>query len=496
MLGAPYVPVDPQSPWQRLQELLRDCGALSLITESRLLPEGGAKGLRLVLVDRRAPGARAPGAGRRPKGSDAAYILYTSGSTGTPKGVLMSNRNAAAFVGWAHREFRLRPSDRIAGLAPFQFDLSVFDLFNSCRAGASLHIIPYPDSLFAPRIARFLARRRISVFYTVPSVLAAVAASSALRPGAFPDLRLLLFAGEAMPPAVLRRWLGLAPKAVFYNLYGPTETNVCLSYRVPRPWPEGEAPVPIGRPLPGTRAKVLRPEGGACAAGEKGELWVKGPTVMARYADGGTGRRRDGWYGTGDIVSLGKDGLYRFWGRQDDQVKIRGYRVDLKEVEAALRALPGTVQAAVTVDGEEGSRLLVAHVALKPKVRADARSILKALARRLPSYMIPSRVLFRRDLPRLATGKLDRRALAGPLASGVLAKVRAVLEDKVLRGQTLGDEESFWEAGALDSLDLLQFVHHLEAAFSIRIAETDVTPEVFASIASVSRYLADKVNHP
>lgn len=491
MLGACYVPVDPQNPWLRLQGLLRDCGARALITESRLLPRGDSPGdkTRLFLVDRPGPAGPALGARARSRGSEAAYVLYTSGSTGTPKGVLMAGRNAAAFVGWAHREFLMRPSDRIANLAPFQFDLSVFDLFNSCRAGASVHIIPYPDSLFAPRIARFLAGRRITVFYTVPSVLASVASSPSLRPGAFPGLRLLLFAGEVMAPRVLRRWMELAPRAIFYNLYGPTETNVCMSYRAPRPWPEGDAAIPIGRPLPGTTVMVLP------RRAQRGELWVKGPTVMERYAAGGAGPRRDGFYGTGDIVSLGADGLYRFWGRRDDQVKVRGCRVDLKEVETALCSLPETAAAAVTTADEEGGRILVAHVATKPGRRADRRSILKALARKLPSFMIPSRVIFRTRLPRLATGKIDRRELAAA-GSAVLPKVRAVLESKVLRGRSLRDDESFWGSGALDSLDLLQFVHHLEAAFSLRIPETDVSPEIFSSVASVSRYLAGKVRQP
>jgi long-subunit acyl-CoA synthetase (AMP-forming)/acyl carrier protein len=251
--------------------------------------------------------------------------------------------------------------------------------------------------------------------------------------------------------------------------------------------PPGDDPIPIGRPLPGTKVLVLP------RTAERGGLWVKGPTVMERYADAGTGPRQAGYYGTGDIVSLGQDGLYRFWGRGDDQVKLRGYRVDLKEVEAALCSLPETAQAAVTVAEEDGRRTLVAHVVPKPGSRADGRSILKALARTLPSYMIPARVVLRRRLPRLATGKLDRRALAGPDAAAVIPRVRAVLESKVLRGRSLQDDESFWGSGVLDSLDLLQFVHHLEAVFFIRIPETDVTPEVFSSISSVSRYLAGKV---
>ncbi|MDD5629431.1 MAG: phosphopantetheine-binding protein, partial [Elusimicrobia bacterium] len=175
------------------------------------------------------------------------------------------------------------------------------------------------------------------------------------------------------------------------------------------------------------------------------------------------------------------------------QVKVRGFRVDLKEVEAALCALPEVSEAAVTAADEEQGKVLAAHVSLKPGRRADRRGLLQALAARLPPYMIPAQVVFRSRLPRLATGKIDRRSLSGPDAAAVLPKVRAVLEGKVLRGRSLGDDESFWQSGALDSLDLLHFIHHLEAAFSLRIPETDVSPEIFSSVASVSRYLAGKV---
>ncbi|MBI5882108.1 MAG: amino acid adenylation domain-containing protein [Elusimicrobia bacterium] len=529
MLGAAYVPVDPQNPWTRLVGLLEDCGARTLVTERRLLPvkEAGrtkaaplaplSSGIRLLLVDQKRPGRTERIPGRRAKGSDAAYILYTSGSTGKPKGVLMADRNAMAFVGWAHREFRLRPTDRVANLAPFQFDLSVFDIFNTCLAGACLAVIPYPDSLFAPKIGRFLSSEKITVFYTVPSVLSSIGSLVSVRPGAFPDLRLLLFAGEVLPPRVLRAWMALAPNAVFYNLYGPTETNVCLFHRVPRPSvsaPADANAIPIGRPLPGTRVRVLDEEGSPCKPGRKGELWVKGPTVMRGYAAGAVrppaGFNEGGYYRTGDMVSLEDDGAYRFWGRKDDQVKVRGCRVDLGEVEAALAALPGIAEAAVTVEGEGERRALVAHVAPKPGSRASEKNILKALARKLPSYMLPSRVVARKAFPRLATGKIDRRGLSAAagislpeevrgsgkgrrVLSRVLVQARGVLEEKVLRGRTLRDDESFWESGSLDSLDLLQFVHHLEKAFALKIPETDINPSVFSSLESVSSYLAKKV---
>lgn len=494
LAGAAYVPVDAQMPWLRLCDIARDCGAKVLLSSAALLSGRRLpKGLRAVALDREAWAAAAPPAAKVSPGQNA-YVLYTSGTTGRPKGIVHSHASARAFIDWAAGEFELSSRDRVANLAPFQFDLSVFDLFNTCRAGALLLPIPYPDSLFSSRIAEFLRKNRVTAFYTVPSVLAGMQHQGALKAGSLPRLRRLLFAGEVMPPKTLRAWLAYAPAASFFNLYGPTETNVCLWHRVRRQTAALERPVPIGRPLPGTTLKLLGP-GGKPAV--KGELFVAGPTVMTGYLGDRSATKqafKGAFYRTGDIVSLGPDREYLYWGREDDQVKIRGYRVELKEVEAALAALPQVAEAAVAVRQEEGQAVLVAYVVPHRGRRTAAERLFEALALKLPRYMLPVRIEVVRRLARLVSGKVDRRALSGsPGQDEVRAEVRALLVDKILRGQTVEDTESFWETGALDSLDLLQLAHHLEAAFGVKVVETDVDPVVFGSVEAITRYIWRKL---
>lgn len=478
LAGAAYVPIDAQAPWGRVRDILADCRPRLLLTSR---PAPARAGLPVLPLSEAVRG-EAVGAPAKVRGGDPAYVLYTSGSTGRPKGIVLTHGNALAFSEWARRTFALRPSDRVASLASFQFDLSVFDLFSTRAAGASLHLVPYPDSLFAPRVAAFLATRKATVLYTVPSVLASIAAAVGRR--RFPALRLLLFAGEVMPPSLLEPWRRLAPRAARWNLYGPTETNVCLAYRLPAgAWP-AESPVPIGRPAAGAEVAVV-----------KGELLVRGPAVMAGYLGRREacfarvpGRGAKPFYRTGDSVALGEDGEYRYLGRGDAQVKVRGYRVELGEVEAALRRQPGVADAAAVVVGEGPAASLAAFVVPRRGARGGER-LLHALGTELPRYMVPARLETVARLPRLLSGKVDRLALSrGGSGGGVARRVRRAAA-ALLKGRSLADEDSFWDTGAIDSLELLQLVHYLEMEFGFKIPERDVSPEIFSSIAAIGRYL-------
>jgi non-ribosomal peptide synthetase component F len=214
---------------------------------------------------------------------DLAYILYTSGSTGRPKGVMLSHANALSFLDWCDHAFDLRPEDRFASHAPLHFDLSVFDLYASCRAGATLVLIGEALGKDPARLGPFLSERRLSVWYSAPSILSLLAQHGGLdRPGATAP-RLVLFAGEVFPIRPLRRLRSLWPGAELWNLYGPTETNVCTAQPIPATIPaDREAPYPIGPVCPPLRARVVDETGRDVAPGAVGELLIAGPGRDAR----------------------------------------------------------------------------------------------------------------------------------------------------------------------------------------------------------------------
>jgi acyl-coenzyme A synthetase/AMP-(fatty) acid ligase len=277
--------------------------------------------------------------------------------------------------------------------------------------------------MFPTAIANLYTMERLTVWYETPSGLALLLRHGKLGERDLSALRVLLFAGEVMPVPLLRELMALAPQARFANLYGPTETNVCTFHEVVAP-PETDQPLPIGVPCAGDRAELLDESLRPVGSGEVGELWVHGPTLMQGYWGDAertalmlrtipSGEREVLAYRTGDLVRRRPEGTYDFRGRRDHQVKTRGYRVELGEVESALGTHPEVAEVVVVPvpDPEVGNRLR-ALVVRRAAGSATSAALRDHCARTLPRYMVPEFVEFRDALPRTASGKVDRAALA------------------------------------------------------------------------------------
>jgi amino acid adenylation domain-containing protein len=440
--GAAYVPLDARAPVSRLAYIAEDCGIRVLLSTAEHggawsgLAEGGgsletvvllrgeeppeAAGLRIVTprdVD------RAPGDPAVPCiDEDLAYILYTSGSTGRPKGVMLSHRNALTFVEWAAREVKVAPADRLSSHAPLHFDLSVFDVFAAAAGRAATVLVPTSVSILPIELGGWIRRSGITVWYSVPSVLSMLALRGALNPGDLPELRAVIFAGEVFPTRYLRRMMELVPAAEFLNWYGPTETNVCTAYRVPRRLPGEDEPIPIGVPIDNVEVFAIDDAGTKTRRGDMGELHVRGGSVMRGYwgdrersaraliPDPVGAEPRDLVYRTGDLVRQDEDGQWHYVGRRDAQIKSRGYRIELGEIEAALHAHPTVVECAVTAIPDELVTNRIKAV-IVPRERVASGELVRFLRERLPRYMIPDVFEFSARLPRTSTGKIDRQSL-------------------------------------------------------------------------------------
>ena len=348
-------------------------------------------------------------------------MLYTSGSSGAPKGVVHRHASAVAFATWAAATLGLHVGDRLASQAPLHFDLSTLDVFGAAVASASTVIVPNEIAIFPLGLRTYVETMGITVWYSVPSTFISVMNDAGLIKGSLPALRTLVFAGEVFPAHQVRRLMELLPDVSFYNFYGPTETNVCTYWPLPRPLDRELTDIPIGTPVNGDHVYVVAEDCTLAPRGETGELYVSGATLMAGYlgdpeATATTlvehlpgAAERGPFYKTGDLGFEDRNGLLRFVGRRDDQIKSRGYRIELGEIESVLGLHPNVLEVAVIAVGEVGDTALYAFVAAHDRVAPT--ELRKHLNDRLPSYMIPDQIDIFPTLPRTAGGKVDRKAL-------------------------------------------------------------------------------------
>lgn len=358
--------------------------------------------------------------------SDLAYILYTSGSTGTPKGVMISHRAALTFINWSYDCFQVQPTDRVSNHAPLHFDLSIFDIFTTIKAGATVILVPPELSVFPRNLAHFIAQQQITIWYSVPSVLIQLVNGGNLQQHQFPNLRTILFAGEVFPVKYLRELINQFPQVEFYNLYGPTETNVCTYYQVKELPPEQVEPIPIGIACENTEVFAINEQDKIAQIGEVGELYVRSSSLMkgywgmpdktqavlmshpAGYSEWG----EELVYKTGDLVQKRSDGNYLYLGRRDTMLKVRGYRIEAGEIETAIYRHPGVVEIAVIpIPNEEMGNSIKAIIVLKDRVQITESELKAFCSDVLPKYMIPSLIEFRQSLPKTSTGKIDRTLL-------------------------------------------------------------------------------------
>jgi amino acid adenylation domain-containing protein len=441
--GQAYVPLGLDYPAARNAEMLERSGARTLFVDRAGLPalakvlEAVSAPITVWLLEDEAgprpefvhhrifgleelPTGRI-GDRRAPRPDDPAYVLFTSGTTGRPKGVAVSHANVRAFLDAARARFEPTPEDRFSHTFNLTFDLSVFDLFVAWDSGACVCCASDTERLMP---ARYIIDRRLSVWFSVPSVAVMMGRTKQLRPNQYPALKASLFCGEALPQSVADSWASAAPKSIVENLYGPTELTIaCTWYR----WDTAKSPaacqngiVPIGWPIPGMSTLVADEQLAEVSPGEVGELLMTGPQLTRGYIDDPektvsafvrVPERQAVYYRTGDLVRRPlDDGPLQFLGRRDTQVKIRGFRVELGEVEAAVRDRAETgVAVAVawprTASGADGIVVLVDDPGIDP------RALITKVRDVLPVYMHPQEIRVVPSLPRNSNGKVDRAAV-------------------------------------------------------------------------------------
>lgn len=452
-----YVPVDVSMPVARATKILVKSEAHTVLAAGqadRLLAEilsgeSAARGVRVGWLDPTRPPdgqsvqpvfsaqdmcAQSPSPRSYENSAhDAAHMLFTSGSTGEPKGVVVTHDSVLQFLDWAIPYFGITASDRNSGHPPLHFDLSTFDVYGSLTAGAQLHLMAPEVSLLPHKLAAFIRESQLTQWFSVPSILNYMAKFDVVKDGDFPMLQRVLWCGEVFPTPALRYWMRRLPHVRFTNLYGPTEATIASShYTVPRCPESDTAAIPIGTACPGEELLVLDDTLKAARPGEVGDLYIGGvglspgywrdpeKTSAAFLPDPRGGDPAQRIYRTGDLATVGEDGLVYYLGRADSQIKSRGYRIELGEIETALGSIGSLVENAVVgvaSDGFEGTTICCAYVPSRGHA-VDPGALRKQLSDVIPTYMLPSRWLELERLPKNANGKIDRRALKDAFQRG------------------------------------------------------------------------------
>lgn len=401
--GAAYLPIDFNSPIERNKFIIINAEVAAIITTKELFQNFKNEfsfvsdiGTDLIL-------AKNSSSGLKKSPEDLAYVLYTSGSTGTPKGVMYSNSAALEFINWSSDIFNPTIADCFSSHAPFHFDLSIFDLYVSIKHGAKLVLIKEEVAKQPLLLAQLIAEQKITIWYSTPSILTMLSEYGKMEKYDYKNLRLILFAGEVFPLTKFNALRKKVPSAIYYNLYGPTETNVCTYYRLPD---QIENTIPIGKVCEHYQSFVLEEE-----------LLISGNGVMLGYWNGTIdsfwkGPANKFWYKTGDLVDLDGNGNYIFKGRRDRMVKRNGYRIELDEIETTLDKHGDISKSAVVAYSDKDEQTIItAFVVMKNE---DGKSIIKMkeyCMNNLPSYMIPNDFIFVEDLPYTSSHKVDYQKL-------------------------------------------------------------------------------------
>jgi amino acid adenylation domain-containing protein len=505
--GKAYMPLDPEYPAERLQQIVSDSGADVCLcpTDQQLLFE--SLGLNSIASDKPVVAKS-----QIPKSKSAAYVLYTSGSTGTPKGVSMGHGALVNLLNWQQKHSASTPGFNTLQFAPLTFDVSFQEIFATLTTGGTLVLVDETLRVDPTRLLTYIEKNQVNRIF-LPFVVLQYLTEAADAEKHFPAcLQEVMTAGEQLKitPQLVRFFTAL-PGCKLFNQYGPTETHVITELELrgsPAEWP---ALPNIGIPIDNTEILILDENLKKLPNGEIGELCAAGDCLADGYLnrpemtaekfvdwkdDGGVSKRI---YRTGDLARYLPDGNIEYLGRRDTQVKIRGNRVELGEIEVLINQ-SDNIQQAIVVAREDvpGQKRLVAYM-VSANANPDTSQVRKMVEDHLPDFMHPSAYVWLDELPKTTSGKVDRKNLPAPDFKrpelDVLYKAPSTLFEKnltkmwmeLLLLDRIGIDDNFFHLGG-NSLLALKSVAAFKQQFAYQVPITKLYQ--FPTIAGLANLLS------
>jgi amino acid adenylation domain-containing protein len=420
---------------------------------------------------------------------DMSYLYFTSGSTGQPKAIAGRLKGIDHFIRWEIHEFGLTENIRTSQLISPAFDAYLRDIFVPLCAGGTLCLPTHRDIVLdGEKLASWVAQQRIHLVHCTPSLFRLLIRGSTHTID-FSHLQYIFLSGEPLHPSDVKKWIarhGTGTQLI--NLYGPSETTMTKFFYSVVPEDQDRQRIPIGKPMPGSRAIILNDQKQVCPTDVVGEIYIRTPYRALGYykqplltekvflSNPFHSDPSDIIYKTGDLGRLLNDGNFELLGRKDRQIKIRGVRIEPDEIENILLAIDGVHDAVVIdLDDKTGDKYLCAYVVAPPSL--DKHSLRVSLAEYLPESMLPSAFVFMKSLPRTQSGKIDRQLLPSPHLSHQPSSVHTVPRNHIeellttiwgmlLPISTIGIDENFFELGG-HSLLATQLLSRIRNLFGV-----------------------------
>lgn len=496
-LGAVYIPLDTNIPQERVDFIISDIKPKIVVADSNLSYDFDNL-VKVICTDENefAAGSGEKFETEKINPDDSAYIIYTSGTTGNPKGVIIPHGSLLNLINYQISYFNISETERILQFSNYSFDASVEQIFISLLSGAALCI---PSEEYIRNISllnTFINEHEITHIHATPGFLAL------LKDADYKRVKRIVSGGEACPLSLAQNF---SSKYEFYNEYGPTETTVTsLIYK----FNGQEQAVPIGKPIAGTHIYIYDENMNVVQDNMPGEMLIGGKGLAKGYLNNDdqtsrsfvtVGEIPEILYKTGDIVRKLSDGNFEFIGRKDNQVKINGYRIELEEIESVLNTLPSVEKSAVILKNNAESKHLIAFVSLKEmgSQRSAEEALLIALEEKLPTYMIPQKIVQLQEIPLTPIGKVDRRQLENIdlgnnkfenyLAPASPTELKlAELWKSILKIDKVDKRDTFIGSGG-DSLKSILLINAIEKSFNVNIDLSKLF--IYNELAELGNYI-------
>ncbi|KIO74908.1 hypothetical protein TH53_23805 [Pedobacter lusitanus] len=492
-LGAAYIPVDPAYPLEHIRNLIKDSGAKLIVTNTASFPkeleEEVAEIVKVIYTDKSEVYFELEDSSDLKNSIDVsslAYVIYTSGSTGKPKGAMVEHRGMINHIFCKVKDLNLSEDSIVVQSASQCFDISVWQLFSAIVAGGKTIIYDKDLILDPERFVDKTERDAVTVMQVVPSYLAVLLeVLESNHSYTYPKFKTILVIGEVIQKSLVKRWFERFSHIKFVNSYGPAEASDTITHYTMNSLPDTKT-IFVGKPLYNINVYIMDNGQNLCPIGVKGEICVSGVAVGRGYLNDKEktdavfmknpfiSKNNSRLYKTGDIGRYLPDGNIEFFGRKDHLVKIRGYRIELGEIDHNLIRIPG-VKNGVVIDKQDskGNKYLCAFVVIKEGYNLKTADLIHSLKQVIPSYMIPSEVIFLPALPLNSNGKLDRKSLGRihsdsielkaeviPAKNDTERKLVAIWED-ILEKSHLGVTDNFFELGghSLKAIRVVSRIH-------------------------------------